>query len=148
MIQRKQTIFLFLVSLRAIAQFFIPFQTTTIAGTKWDICLMPSCSSEIMNSNIYFPMIFNIIILILSTSIIFLYKNRVLQYKLTNLLIVFNIFIVGLFFIFSYVKEGTTGTISYQFGAFLPLISAVFAYLAAHFIKKDEQLVRSADRIR
>lgn len=148
MIQRKQTLFLLAVVIIAIVQFFLPFQTATIADTKWDICLMPGCSSEIMDSNIYFPMIFNIIILVLSISIIFLYKNRVLQYKLSNLLVVFNTIVVGLFFILPYSKEGGPEAISYKIGAFLPLFSAIFAFLAGHFIKKDEQLVRSADRIR
>jgi len=148
MIQRKQTIFLLLVSLRAIAQFFIPIQTLTFEDKSWQICLMPGCSADVMGNNIYVAMILNIIILILSTSIIFLYKNRILQYKLANLLMVFNVFLVGLFFIFSFIKIGTPGIISYQSGAFLPLLSAVFAYLAAYYIKKDEQLVRSADRIR
>lgn len=148
MIQRKQTLFLLAVVIIAIVQFFVPFQTLTFEDKSWQICLMPGCSADIMGANIYVAIILNIIILILGAVIIFLYKNRVLQYKLANLLMVFNVFIVGLFFIFSYIKEGTPGAISYQFGSFLPLISAVFAYLAAHFIKKDEQLVRSADRIR
>ncbi|MBA4240273.1 MAG: hypothetical protein C0448_06080 [Sphingobacteriaceae bacterium] len=148
MIQRKQTLFLLVVVIMAITQFFITFQNIVITNGHWPICLMPGCSSDITNTNIYFPIVFNIIILILSIIIIFLFKNRVLQYKLSNLLVVFNIFLVGLFFLLSYIKEGQTGTVSYQIGAFLPLISAVFAYLAAHFIKKDEQMVRSADRIR
>lgn len=148
MIQRKQTLFLLAVVIIAIIQFFLPFQVATISDTKWDICLMPGCSSEVINSNIYFPMIINIIILILSFAIIFLYKNRVLQYKLSNLLVVFNMFVVGLFFILSYIKEEQTSTINYQTGSFLPLTSAIFAFLAGHFIKKDEQLVRNADRIR
>ncbi len=148
MIQRKQTLFLLVVVIIAITLFFITFQNIVIPNGHWPICLMPGCSSDITNSNIYFPIVFNVIILILSTTIIFLYKNRVLQYKLANLLVLFNIFLVGLFFLLSYIKEGQTGTVSYQIGSFLPLISAVFAYLAAHFIKKDEQMVRSADRIR
>ena len=148
MIQRKQTLFLLAVVFIAIAQFFIPFQTLTFEDKTWQICLMPGCSADIIGANIYVAMSLNIIVLLLSGALIFLYKNRVLQYKLANLLMVFNIFIVGLFFIFSYIKEGTPGTISYQFGSFLPLVSAVFAFLAAHSIKKDEQLVRSADRIR
>ncbi|MBK6984767.1 MAG: DUF4293 domain-containing protein [Bacteroidetes bacterium] len=148
MIQRKQTLFLLAVVIIAIVQFFIPFQTLTFEDKSWSICLMPGCSADVMGNNIYVAMILNIIILILSVALIFLYKNRVLQFKLTNLLMVFNVFIVGLFFIFSYIKEGTPGAINYQVGSFLPIISAIFAYLAAHFIKKDEQLVRSADRIR
>lgn len=148
MIQRKQSLFLLAVVIIAITQFFIGFQNIIIANDNWPICLMPGCCSDIINSNIYFPIAFNVIILILSVTIIFLYKNRVLQYKLANLLVVFNIFLVGLFFILSYIKEGQAATINYQFGSFLPVLSAVFAYLAAYFIKKDEQLVRSADRIR
>jgi hypothetical protein len=148
MIQRKQTLFLLAVAIIAIAQFFITFQNIVIPNGHWPISLMPGSSSDITNSNIYFPIIFNIIILILSITIIFLYKNRILQYKLSNLLVVFNMFLVGLFFLLSYIKEGQTGTVSYQIGSFLPIVSAILAYLAAHFIKKDEQLVRNADRIR
>lgn len=148
MIQRKQTLFFLAVVIIAIIQFFIPFQTLTFESKTWPLCLMPGCSADVMDTNIYIAMTLNIIVIIVTGATIFLYKNRVLQYKLANLVMLFNVFIVGLFFIFSYIKEGTVGTVSYQFGAFLPIISAIFAYLAAHFIKKDEQLVRSADRIR
>ena len=148
MIQRKQSLFLFAVAIIAIILFFLPFQKLTSTEGIWQICLMPGCSSDVMGSNIYAPMILNILVLILSVSTVFLYKNRVLQYKLTNLIALFNIFIIGLFFLLSYIKEGVIGTISFEFGAFLPIVSAIFAFSAAHFIKKDEQLVRNADRIR
>jgi hypothetical protein len=148
MIQRKQTLFLLAVAIIAICQFFFPFQTLTFNEKFWDICLMPGCSADIISSNIYAPMILNSLVLILSVVVIFLFKNRVLQYKLATLLILLNVFIVGFFFLLNFTKEGTEGIISYQFGSFLPVIGAVFAFLAAHFIKKDEQLVRSADRIR
>ena len=59
-----------------------------------------------------------------------------------------NVFIIGLFFLLSYIKKDVIGEIHYTFGAFLPILSMVFAFLAAHFIKKDEQLVRNSDRIR
>jgi hypothetical protein len=148
MIQRKQTLFLLAVAIIAIIQFFLPFQLVNTGNVTFPVDLLTGFKTPSISSNIYFAFIFNVIILILSVTIIFLYKNRVLQYKLANLLVVFNVFLVGLFFILSYSKEGGPEAISYQFGSFLPLISAVFAYLAAHFIKKDEQLVRSADRIR
>lgn len=148
MIQRKQTLFLLAVSIIAIILFFLPFQKLTFNETVWSVCLMPGCSPDIMNSTIFVPMILNILILILSIATIFLYRKRVLQYKLANLLVLFNMFIVGLFFLLSYIKEGLQGAISFEFGAFLPIISAAFAFLAGHFIKKDEQLVRNADRIR
>lgn len=148
MIQRKQTLFLLAVAIIAIILFFLPFQKLTISENSWLICLMPGCSADKMTSSIYFPMILNGLVLILSVATIFLYKNRVLQFKIANLLILFNVMILGLFFLldFTIIEQGST--VSYQLGAFIPVISIIFAWLASHFIKKDEQMVRNADRIR
>ncbi len=148
MIQRKQTLFLLGVALVAIALLFLPFQKVTAIDSVYKLCLMPGCSPEVLNSYIYIPMALDLLILVLSLICIFLYKNRPLQYKIANLLMLLNVFIIGLFFLVTYVKEGLTGEISYSIGASLPVIGIVFAFLAANFIKKDEQLVRSADRIR
>jgi hypothetical protein len=93
-------------------------------------------------------MIFNLLIVILTVVTIFIYKNRVFQYKLANLSVLFNLFMIGFFFLLSFANDGFVGSVNYQFGAFLPVFSAIFAFFAAHFIKKDELLVRSADRIR
>lgn len=148
MIQRKQTLFLLAVGIIAIILFFLPFQKLTFNETVWSICLMPGCSADVMDSNIFVPMILNILILILSITSIFLYKKRVIQFKLANLLVLLNMFLMGSFFLLSFVNGSQMGAINYEFGAFSPIISAAFAFLAAHFIKKDEQLVRNADRIR
>lgn len=148
MIQRKQTLFLLVVAIIAIIMFFAPFITLTINEVPSKLCLLPGCNPEIMSTGAYAPFTLNVLVLILSVSTIFLYKNRVLQYKLSNLIALLNVFIIGLFFLLSYIKDGVSGSISYSFGAFLPILSIICAFLAAHFIKKDEQLVRSADRIR
>ncbi len=142
MIQRKQTLFLLAVAIIAISLFFVPlfnYNGDTHSGT------FNLTTSEGV-SNVYYPIIINIIVLILSIGLIFLYKNRVLQYKLSTLLALFNVFITGLLFILPF--QAILTEIEVTFWAFLPIISAVFAFLAGHFIKKDEQLVRSADRIR
>lgn len=150
MIQRKQTLFLLAVAIINIIQYFIPFVYITLSndGGTYGLSFFAGCGPSIRNSNGIYPQIISICSLILSIITIFLYKNRVLQYKLANILALLNVFITGLFFLLSYTKPEVLGTISYSFGAFLPIIGAVFAFLAAHFIKKDEQLVRSADRIR
>jgi hypothetical protein len=49
---------------------------------------------------------------------------------------------IGLFF-FNLGKE-----VSYKEGAYLPLIQIILVFLAQRSIKKDEELVRSADRLR
>ena len=147
MIQRKQTLFLLAVAIIGILMFFISFIAFNRGTEPYTMNLAEGISSAVVSSNVYYPFIINTIVVILTTVVIFLYKNRVLQYKLSNLLVLFNVFITGLFFLLSYINVPVEN-ISYKIGAFLPLISAVFAFLAGHFIKKDEQLVRSADRIR
>jgi len=44
--------------------------------------------------------------------------------------------------------EMNESEIIYELGSFLPIIAAVFTFLASRSIKKDEDLIRSADRIR
>ena len=148
MIQRKQSIFLLMVLIIAMIQFFLPFQTLISSEKTWFVCLLPGCSSDVIGTTIYIPMIFNLLIVILTVVTIFIYKNRVFQYKLANLSVLFNLFMIGFFFLLSFANDGFVGSVNYQFGAFLPVFSAIFAFFAAHFIKKDELLVRSADRIR
>ncbi|MES2133540.1 MAG: DUF4293 domain-containing protein [Bacteroidota bacterium] len=142
MIQRKQTLFLLAVAIIGILLIFIPFQTFQDGIFNFPIRLFPD---ELGESNKYIVMSIDYIIIILSFITIFQYKNRVLQYKLANSLVLANITLLALFFLLNYVHQEAA---SYSFGAFLPIIGAIFAFLAGHFIKKDEQLVRSSDRIR
>jgi hypothetical protein len=44
--------------------------------------------------------------------------------------------------------SGKTGEVRYKLGAILPIVSVILVFLATRAIKKDEDLVRSADRIR
>ena len=98
--------------------------------------------------NIIYPFIIDCLSIIIAFVTIFLFNKRPLQYKMANILALLNVFIVGLFFLLNYNKVGEETKLSYSTGAFLPILSIVCAFLAAHFIKKDEQLVRSTDRIR
>ncbi len=36
----------------------------------------------------------------------------------------------------------------YRYGSYLPLVSLLFTFLAVRFVKRDEALIRSADRLR
>lgn len=142
MIQRKQTLFLLAVAIIAILMFFVPFFKYTSDTRNGYFNLL---SFKSVPNSIYL-LILDITIVLFSIIVIFLYKNRVLQYKLSNLLMLLNVFITGLAFVLRFNDNITE--VQVTFWAFLPIIGAIFAFLAAHFIKKDEQLVRSADRIR
>lgn len=149
MIQRKQTLFLLAVFIIGILMLFIPFQSLTQTKMIWSIHLLPVLNIGVTtNGNIYAPLILNLLVITLSIATIFQFKNRPLQYKLANVIALLNVFIVGLFFLLSFVTVSSGDTLAFSIGAFLPILSIICAFLAAHFIKKDEQLVRSADRIR
>ena len=45
-------------------------------------------------------------------------------------------------------NQDATAQISDQWGMFIPLVSVLFALLANHYIRKDDQLVKSMDRLR
>ena len=78
---------------------------------------------------------------------IFLFRNRRLQEILCN---------IAVFLIAGYVTYGVllwyNDTASAQaeaeWGISLPILTFVFVLLASRYIKKDEKLVRSADRLR
>jgi len=148
MIQRKQSLFLLATAIIAILMLFIPFQTIDITASAAGLSLLEGLKHpDAVSSQIYIPLILDILIILLSFITIFQFKNRILQYKLANLTLLFNVFVTGLFFLLSFFK-GNAKDVHFTFGAFLPLVGGAFAFLAGHFIKKDEQLVRSADRIR
>lgn len=150
MIQRKQTLFLLAVLIISITLFFLPFLNISLSDNSgtYGLSFMGSSNPSISNLNTIYPSILNACIVVISLITIFLYKRRTIQFKLSQFMVLLNVFITGLFFLLSYVKEGIIGEIQYTFVTFLPIVSATFAFLAAHYIKKDEQLVRNSDRIR
>ena len=78
-----------------------------------------------------------------------MYKNRNLQIRATNLALLINCGLIGLLF-FSADSMSTTfqSKVHYLYGSYLPVIIAIFLFLAIRFIKRDDALVRSADRLR
>lgn len=79
---------------------------------------------------------------------IFMYKNRKLQFVLGRLNIILNFFLLGFFVYQSLNVSGETIVSEKGIGMFLPIISIVLLVLANKAIKKDEDLVKSVDRLR
>ena len=89
----------------------------------------------------------------LSTSIsllsILFYKKRQHQFVIDRLNIILNLILLGLFVYRSLNLSGEAVTVSEKgIGMFLPIVSIVFLVLANKAIKKDEDLVKSVDRLR
>jgi hypothetical protein len=138
MIQRIQTIYLFLTFLTVgILPFIFPLWTLNDGKDYF-----------FMQNQIY------VIFFGLSTAItiysIISFKKRQTQFVANRLNIVLNLILLGLFVYHSLNLSGeTTAVVSKKgIGMFLPILAIVFLALANKAIKKDEDLVKSVDRLR
>jgi len=85
---------------------------------------------------------------LLSFIIIFVFKNRKLQFVLGRLNILLNVILLGVFVYWSLNVPGENSLSEKGIGKFIPIISIVLLVLANKAIKRDEQLVKSVDRLR
>ena len=85
---------------------------------------------------------------LLSLITIFLYGNRKLQFVLGRLNIILNFILLGVLVYHSQVLSGGAAAPEKGIGMLLPLISIVFIALANKAVKRDEDLVKSAERFR
>ena len=77
------------------------------------------------------------------------YKKRQNQFVLGRLNMILNLILLGLFVYRSLNLSGETATVSEKgIGMFLPILTIVLLVLANKAIKKDEDLVKSVDRLR
>ncbi len=79
---------------------------------------------------------------------IFLYKNRKNQFVINRLNMILNLFLLGFFVYRSLNLSGETLVSEKGIGMLIPVFSIVFLALANRAIKKDEDLVKSVDRLR
>lgn len=79
---------------------------------------------------------------------VFAFKNRKNQFVLNRLNIILNLILLGVFAYRSLNLSGESNISEKGIGIFLPVISIVFLVLANKAIKKDEDLVKSVDRLR
>jgi len=91
-------------------------------------------------------LIFGSILLIFIS--IFSYKKRKSQFVINRLNIILIFFLLGVFVYRSLTLSGETLVSEKGIGVFLPIISIVFLVMANKAIKKDEDLVKSVDRLR
>ena len=136
MLQRIQTIYLILAGF-VLAGLYIWFPViSTIDGV-------------VLISN-QEPLVFGLIFSCIALTIIavFTFKKRQTQFVLNRLNIILNFVLLGVFVYRSLSIPGETLVSQKGIGVFLPIISIVFLVLANKAIKKDEDLVKSVDRLR
>ena len=91
------------------------------------------------------PIFLSIVMAIIS---ILNYKKRQSQFILNRLNILSNFVLLGVFVYRSLTLSGETLVSEKGIGVLFPIISIVFLVLANKAIKKDEDLVKSVDRLR
>lgn len=79
---------------------------------------------------------------------IFLFHDRKLQFVIGRLIILVNLFLLGILSYISLTLPGEASISEKGIGMFLPILVVLLVVLANKAIKKDEDLVKSADRLR
>ena len=98
-------------------------------------------------SSTIYMILFGLISLVTLISI-FSFKKRQTQFVLNRLSIIFNFILLGFFVYWSQALPGEMQISEKGIGMLTPVLSIVFLVLANKAIKKDEALVKSADRLR
>lgn len=149
MIQRIQSVYLLLVVILLIASLCLPLGTFIDADmTNYRFTNLGVTQAE----NFYSTWgLFSILLLsvIIAFATIFLYKNRVLQLRMTtfNTILLVGYYITFLVFLFN-IKGNLQASFQINWALCLPLVSIILNYLAIRAIGKDEILVKAADRLR
>ncbi len=177
MIQRKQTLFLLVAVCAMAMSFMFPLATFTAKAplgvpVSGELNLIakenPSLMNDILNGEAvtmgqkeYIKVWPLTVLTILSTVValvaMFLFKNRVTQMRVVAvafLLGVVDIFLIFIWAVDAYISKVTVPmactdiNVHYGIGTWCPIVAVVLMFLAQRAIKKDEEKVRAADRIR
>ncbi len=136
MIQRIQTLYLFLAAVISAGLIFVFYLWTNTEGAK----------VFALDNYTYLGMFLGSALLSLIS--IFRFKNRKSQFILGRLNIILNFILLGVFVYLSLNVSGETNVSEKGIGILLPIFSIVCLVLANKAIKKDEDLVKSVDRLR
>jgi hypothetical protein len=143
MIQRIQTLYLLFAATISGGLIFVFNLWNSTKGKTFAIDLF---NNEIMFLKLI-PALF-IFAAIQSFSAIFLFKNRQLQFVVGRISVLTNLILLVLLIYVSLTLPGEMQISEKGIGMFLPILAILLIVLANKAIKKDEDLVKSVDRLR
>lgn len=156
MIQRIQTLYLFLAFALMGLMYFFPLMTFAGNGQEYEIVLLGIRSTSAPNA--YIASALHLLILWVTATVlplmnIFLYKARLLQMRLclVEILLALGLQIVVGIYVFnakSMAEQCESHAITYSVASLIPLACIILSALAFRAIRRDQRLVRSLDRIR
>ena len=145
MIQRIQSVFFLLAAGSFGALFGLPIATSTTPASPY----LEDGVFNILDQ----PSLIALSVLgaALALVAIFLYKNRTLQVRIGFAVIAAALLLIGLsYWLYSGLAsaQGESAGLTISPGLYLPAGAVLFGWLATRFVRKDERIVRSMDRLR
>ncbi len=154
MIQRVQSIYLFLAAILITAVYFLPLLgmegNESILYTLYTSgVLMESGQQTLILSTWPVTVMVGAIALLLFINI-FLYKRRIIQMRICvySILLILGLYFLIWFYQNQFRAQIPIEEVQYFYGLIFPLIAIVFIWMAFKGIRKDERLIRSYNRIR
>jgi hypothetical protein len=155
MIQRIQSLYLFLTSIAALLFLKGPYLTfidnsgAAIKMSLSQIVKFTGSTEPSVINEVWLILGLAIIIPVLSLVVIFMFKRRDFQLLLSRILIALLSVFIGASLVYSYIvisKQGATFNSWYKL--IIPASQLILSILAYRGIKKDDELVKSYDRLR
>ncbi len=144
MLQRVQTIYLLIAALVSGGLVFL--LSLWKGANSVDFFVMDAIKTSnvllIAMSILFFVSAF------ISICTLFLFKNRSLQLAMGRLNILINFILLGIVVYFSQNLSGETEVSEKGIGLLIPILTIVLVVLANNAIKRDDELVKSVDRLR
>lgn len=152
MIQRIQSIYLLLAAICSLLSFYVDFASWGNPHAMGiNACKVWSADDAATLGHPWGIMVFTFLSMGIALKAIFSYKNRRAQMKMTKAviwLVLFNYIAIGAYTYTNFTRLSGGTPLDIRPGIAFPLLTAIFAFLAYRGIRRDDELVRSADRIR
>ena len=155
MIQRIQSLYLFLTSLVSILFLKGPFLTFFDKSGSEIKLTFSGIFKFAVNADTFkmwesWPLLVMVVLIpLLSLVIIFFYKNRSFQLLLSGILILLVSVFIGVSLVYTYtIISQNEAAFSSWYKLIIPAIQLILSFLAYRGIKKDDNLVKSYDRLR
>jgi len=151
MLQRKQTIYLFIAIVVTVIALVFPLgfyeQEGLVTGNMYNLWII---TAQDMHDMVVWPLFaIQLVTLPLAVISIFAYRNRIFQSRLCSLNILLLVGWYIVFVVYTFVFNGRYNSVfHYSLIDLLPLLSIILYFIARKGIMAEEKLVRDADRIR
>lgn len=147
MIQRIQTIYIFIAAVLVALLLKLNFAELTVNGELYIFNAKGIISGEQVLFNGLPILGFIGLITLLHLIVIFLYKKRILQIRMLGFTMILLLGLVGVMLFFLYAAYDNAEVV-FKVPMVFPVIAFILDYLAIRAIGKDEALIRSLNRIR